>query len=48
RTAILLSDVEGLSWEEVAAIFGCPLGTVQSRIYRGRRLLRSLLKDYAR
>ncbi|MBI2371565.1 MAG: sigma-70 family RNA polymerase sigma factor, partial [Deltaproteobacteria bacterium] len=48
RTAILLSDVEGLSWEEVAAILGCPLGTVQSRIYRGRRLLRSLLKDYAR
>lgn len=47
RAAILLSDVEGLSWEEVAAVLGCPLGTVQSRIYRGRRLLRELLKDYA-
>lgn len=47
RTTILLAEVEGLSWEEVAEVMGCPLGTVQSRIFRGRRLLRQLLKDYA-
>lgn len=47
RTTLLLADVEGLSWVEVSAIMGCPLGTVQSRIFRARRVLRRLLKDYA-
>jgi len=47
RTTILLAEVEGLNWEEVAEVMGCPLGTVQSRIFRARRLLRQLLKDYA-
>jgi RNA polymerase sigma-70 factor (ECF subfamily) len=47
RTTIFLAEVEGLNWEEVAEVMGCPLGTVQSRIFRARRLLRQLLKDYA-
>ena len=47
RTAIVLADVEGWTWEEVAAILGVPIGTVQSRVFRGRRALRALLKDYA-
>jgi RNA polymerase sigma-70 factor, ECF subfamily len=47
RTAIVLADVEGWTWEEVAAILAVPIGTVQSRVFRGRRALRVLLKDYA-
>jgi RNA polymerase sigma-70 factor, ECF subfamily len=47
RTAIVLADVEGWTWEEVAAILSVPIGTVQSRVFRGRRALRILLKDYA-
>jgi RNA polymerase sigma-70 factor (ECF subfamily) len=47
RTAIVLADVEGWTWEEVAAILGVPIGTVQSRVFRGRRALRVLLRDYA-
>jgi RNA polymerase sigma-70 factor (ECF subfamily) len=47
RTAIVLADIEGWTWEEVAAILSVPIGTVQSRVFRGRRALRTLLKDYA-
>ena len=47
RTAIVLADVEGWTWEEVAAILAVPIGTVQSRVFRARRALRTLLKDYA-
>ena len=47
RTAIVLADIEGWTWEEVAGILGVPIGTVQSRVFRGRRALRMLLKDYA-
>lgn len=47
RTAIVLADIEGWTWEEVAAILSVPIGTVQSRVFRGRRVLRALLKDYA-
>lgn len=46
RTAILLADVEGWTWEEAAQVLGVPIGTVQSRVFRGRRALRALLKDY--
>ncbi|MFQ5848514.1 MAG: sigma-70 family RNA polymerase sigma factor [Candidatus Methylomirabilales bacterium] len=46
RTAILLSDVEGLSIEEVAEIMDCPKNTVKTRLFRGRRLLREQLSDY--
>lgn len=43
RTAVLLADVEGLSYEEVAEIMGTSVGTVRSRIHRGRKQIRSFL-----
>ena len=47
RTAVMLADLEGLAYKEIAEIMDCPIGTVMSRIYRGRRLLAKLLKDHA-
>ncbi len=47
KTVIILADLEGFAYKEIAEIVGCPIGTVMSRLYRGRRLLRKLLKDYA-
>jgi RNA polymerase sigma-70 factor (ECF subfamily) len=47
RTAVILADLEGLSYKEIAEIMECPIGTVMSRIYRGRRLLAKLLRDHA-
>ncbi len=47
RTAILLADVESLSYQEIADILGCSLGTVKSRLYRGRQLLQKSLWEYA-
>ncbi|WP_231406582.1 sigma-70 family RNA polymerase sigma factor [Streptomyces sp. MC1] len=47
RLAIYLVDVEGLSYREVAETMGTPVGTVMSRIHRGRRQLRELLSQYA-
>ncbi len=46
RTAVLLADVEGLSYKEVADRMGTPVGTVMSRLHRGRKRLRDLLADY--
>ncbi|MFQ5989492.1 MAG: sigma-70 family RNA polymerase sigma factor [Candidatus Methylomirabilales bacterium] len=46
RTAILLSDVEGLSIEEIAEIMESPKNTVKTRLFRGRQMLRKLLSDY--
>jgi RNA polymerase sigma-70 factor, ECF subfamily len=43
RTAVVLCDVVGLSYDEIASAQGIPVGTVRSRIHRGRRLLRSAL-----
>lgn len=40
RTAITLREIEGLSYEEIADIMDCPVGTVRSRIFRARKLLR--------
>jgi RNA polymerase sigma-70 factor (ECF subfamily) len=48
RLAVYLADVEGFSYQEVADIMKTPVGTVMSRLHRGRRLLRELLADYAR
>ncbi len=48
RAAVLLVDVQELSYEEASQALGCPVGTAQSRVFRGRRMLCGLLADYAR
>ena len=48
RLAVYLADVEGFAYQEIADIMKTPIGTVMSRLYRGRRMLRDLLADYAR
>jgi RNA polymerase sigma-70 factor (ECF subfamily) len=48
RLAVYLADVEGFSYKEIADIMGTPIGTVMSRLHRGRRGLERLLADYAR
>lgn len=48
RIAVYLADVEGFSYREIAEIMDTPLGTVMSRLHRGRAQLRDLLADYAR
>lgn len=47
RLAVYLADVEGFSYQEIADIMKTPIGTVMSRLHRGRRMLRELLADYA-
>ncbi|MBW7866292.1 MAG: sigma-70 family RNA polymerase sigma factor [Candidatus Hydrogenedentes bacterium] len=48
RNAVIMADLEDMSYKEIADIMKCPLGTVMSRLYRGRKLLREALEDYAR
>jgi RNA polymerase sigma-70 factor (ECF subfamily) len=48
RLAVYLADVEGFAYKEIAEIMGTPIGTVMSRLHRGRKQLQSLLADYAR
>lgn len=48
RMAVYLADIEGFSYQEIADIMGTPIGTVMSRLHRGRKQLRDLLADYAR
>jgi RNA polymerase sigma-70 factor, ECF subfamily len=48
RLAVYLADVEGFSYKEIAEIMGTPIGTVMSRLNRGRNQMRNLLSDYAR
>ncbi len=47
RLAVLLADVEGLSYKEIAEVLQWPPGTVMSRLYRGRQKLRQYLREYA-
>ena len=47
RISVLLADVEGFSYKEIADITGVPIGTVMSRIHRGRRALQKALGDFA-
>ena len=48
RMVILLADIEGFAYKEIASILEIPVGTVMSRLYRGRRLLEAAMLKYAR
>jgi len=48
RLVVVLADVEELSYKEIADVVGCPIGTVMSRLHRGRRLLQGRLIEQAR
>jgi RNA polymerase sigma-70 factor (ECF subfamily) len=47
RLAVVLSDLEGLSYQEISEMMEVPVGTVKSRLFRGRRILQGVLYDYA-
>lgn len=47
RMAVVLCDLEDFSYKEIADIMDCPVGTVMSRLHRGRRLLQKTLREYA-
>lgn len=48
RTVVILCDIEGLTYEEIAEFVEIPIGTVRSRLHRGRKMLRGKLFEYAR
>jgi RNA polymerase sigma-70 factor (ECF subfamily) len=47
RLAVVLSDIEELSYKEISDAMGCPIGTVMSRLHRGRRMLQKSLREHA-
>jgi len=47
REVVILSDLQDLSYKEIAEVLDCPIGTVRSRLSRGRKMLQSLLYDFA-
>jgi RNA polymerase sigma-70 factor, ECF subfamily len=47
RSAVMLSDVQGMRYAEIASVLGVPEGTVKSRLFRGRRILQKKLRGYA-
>lgn len=47
RMPVILADVEGFSYKEISQILGVPIGTIRSRLHRGRKILRELLAEYA-
>ncbi|MBM4356601.1 MAG: sigma-70 family RNA polymerase sigma factor [Deltaproteobacteria bacterium] len=47
RLVVVLSDIEGLSYREIAETLGCPIGTVMSRLHRARKMLQEALRDQA-
>jgi RNA polymerase sigma-70 factor (ECF subfamily) len=46
RTVVLMYDIEGLPYDEIASVIGCPLGTVKSRLFNARSALRDKLSPY--
>jgi RNA polymerase sigma-70 factor (ECF subfamily) len=48
RTVVILSDIEGLSYEEISEFVDCPIGTVRSRLHRGRKMLQVKLFNFAK
>ena len=48
KTVVILCDIEGLSYEEIADFIKCPIGTVRSRLHRGRKMLQEKLISYAK
>jgi RNA polymerase sigma-70 factor (ECF subfamily) len=48
KTVVILCDIEGLSYEEIADFVKCPIGTVRSRLHRGRKMLQQKLIEYAK
>ena len=47
RTVLILCDIEQLTYEEISDFLNCPIGTVRSRLHRGRKMLEEKLRDYA-
>jgi RNA polymerase sigma-70 factor (ECF subfamily) len=47
RTVIILCDIEGFTYEEMAKILNIPIGTVRSRLHRARNILKDKIREYA-
>ena len=48
RTVVILCDIEGLMYDEISEFLNCPIGTVRSRLHRGRKMLEEKLYNYAK